>query len=102
MRDTEATTLTGLRHRLPYLQRVELDASIERMVAIVLKSTRATFGPTQVLDYSLNIRMSGSASMVEAGICVSVESEGEIFSRPVESPPTHRHESQTFVRTGEN
>ena len=102
MRNTEATTLTGLRHRLSVLQCVELDASIERMVAIVLKSKRATFGSTQVLDYSFNIRVSGSASLVEEGICVSVESEGELFSRPVDSTPTHGYRSQTFVRTGED
>ena len=83
-RDTEGTTLADLRHRLGTLDRVKLDASIERMVEALIESARSTFDTRRSLNFAGNIRVSGKAYLGETGIRVSMESEGEIFCKSVE------------------
>ena len=87
-RDTEGTTLTDIRYRLSTMDRVKLDASIERMVEALIRSARFTFDSRISLNFAGSVRVSGKAYMGETGIRVSMESEGEIFCQPMEKTPS--------------
>ena len=100
--DTSGTSLADLRHRLRVLDRVKLDAYIERMVEAFIGASGLTFGPRQALTFNCNIRVSGKAFMGEAGIRVSMESEGEIFSEPLEKVAPYRQRPKTPDRLGGN
>lgn len=101
-RDTEGTTLSDIRHRLGTLDRVELDASIERMVEALIKSARFTFDSRMALNFAGNIRVSGKAYLGETGVRVSMESEGEIFCQPMAQTPIDGFRPKTPDRLGGN
>ncbi len=101
-RDTEGTTLTDLRHRLGTLDRIKLDATIERMVEALIESARFTFDSRATLQFAGRLRVSGKAYMGETGICVSMESEGEIFCQSVEKIASLGFRPKTPDRLGGN
>lgn len=95
MCNPEGIVIAHLRHRLSTLDRVKLDAYFERMVEALIESARFTFGPQKSIEFIVHLRMSGEAFMGETGIRVSLESQGEMFSQPVDKtaplgqrPPT--------------
>jgi hypothetical protein len=86
------------------MERVKLDANIERMVEALIESARFTFGPSKALIFSGNIRVQGKAFVGETGIRVSLESEGTLFSNPVDPtaplgqrPPTPDRLSGNYI-----
>lgn len=95
-------SLADLRHRLSTLDRVKLDAYIERMVEAFIGASGLTFGPSQALTFDGNIRVSGKAFMGETGIRVSMESEGELFSKPLEKIASLGFRPSTPDRLGGN